>query len=254
MLYAGLYLYPLGHDKAVGYRWSGYSIAHALLSSITQMSWPVALFAGPGLILLWQRDRVQAMYWSVQTAVWLGSFVVLPMLLSFHSAYAYALSLPVFVLAAVTIGEIADHLVERGRTAAGLTLLALLLLDLPSLASYYEDGSRHDFRAAANWIAERMRPNDIIVAVQGDKLGYYRPELEGRWYRLPFREIPQWLATKRPKNGRVWIVITGSRTGMNQPWGEWAEKAGRLQTTIVHPRFDYHEYPIFILLEDDLKN
>jgi len=35
-----------------------------------------------------------------------------------------------------------------------------------------------------------------------------------------------------------------------EPWKDWAEKNARLQKTIVHRRFDYHEYPVFILVED----
>jgi hypothetical protein len=249
-LYAALYLYPLGRDKAVSYWWTGYSIPRALLSGVSQVSWPVALFAVPGLLVLWKRDRAQAIFWVAQAAVWAGALVILPRVLPFHSAYVFALNLPLFVLAAAGFAEIADRLSERSRAIAVVVAGCLFLLNLPAVASHYRDGSRHDFRAAAHWIAERIGPDDVIVAVQGDKLARYRPELEGRWHRLPARDIPQFVESRRPASGRVWIVLPGGRGGLPEPWREWAERVGRPQTTIVHSRFDYHEYPIFILLED----
>jgi hypothetical protein len=74
--------------------------------------------------------------------------------------------------------------------------------------------------------------------------------LNGRWLRLSSKDIDNWLDEHRPPNGKVWIVLPGGRGGMPDPWREWAQRVGRLQTTIVHRRFDYHEYPIFILLEE----
>ena len=249
-IFAVVYLYPLGKGKAVGYEWEGYSISRSIFSGVSQVTWPVALFSLPGLLILWKRDRVQAAFWGSQALVWAASLIVLPKLLSFHSAYVFPLCLPVIVLGGVAFAELADRLVLVSKLAAISVLAGLLMLNLPEVVSYYQDGSRHDFKAAANWVADRIEPNDVLVVVQGDKLSYYRPELEGRWHRLPFKDIPKFVDERRPVNGKVWIVLPGGRSGLPEPWKDWAEKNARLQKTIVHRRFDYHEYPVFILVED----
>lgn len=248
--FAVLYLYPLGKGRAVGYAWEGYSISRSIFSGISQVTWPVALFSLPGLLILWKRDRVQAAFWGSQALVWAMSLIVLPKLLSFHSAYVFPLCLPVIVLGGVAFAELADRLSSISKLAGVSVLAGLLLLNLPEVVSYYQDGNRHDFKAAANWVADRVEPNDVLVVVQGDKLSYYRPELEGRWHRLPFKDYQKYVDERRPTNGKVWIVLPGGRSGLPEPWKDWAEKNARLQKTIVHRRFDYHEYPVFILIED----
>lgn len=248
--FAIFYVYPLGREKAMGVSWTGYSMPRAVMSGVSQVSWPVLVLAAPGAILLWRRDRAQAIFWIVQAAFWLGALIVLPLLVPFHSAYVFALTLPVFLLAGVTIGELANAITTRSVLAAISVFLMLPLLNLPSIASHYQDGSRHDFRAAANWLGDRVGPNDLIVAIQGDKLSYYRPELHGRWQRFPNKGFEAWLDEQRPANGKVWFMLPSGREGLPDPWRDWLLKQARLQTTIVHRRFDYHEYPIFILQED----
>jgi hypothetical protein len=248
--FAIFYVYPLGREKALGYSWTGYSMPRAVLSGVSQVGWPVVVLAVPGAILLWKRDRAQAIFWVFHAFVWLGSLVVLPLMIPFHSAYVFALTLPVFVLAAVTVAELTNAIVARSPLAALGVFVMLPLLSLPSIVSHYRDGSRHDFRAAANWIGDRVGPDDLIVAIQGDKLSYYRPELTGRWQRLPNKGFEKWLDERRPANGKVWFMLPSGREGLPEPWRDWLLKNARLQTTIVHRRFDYHEYPVFILLED----
>ena len=249
-LFAALYLYPLAKGKAVGYGWEGYSISHAVFSGVSQVTWPVAVFSVPGLVILWKRDRVQAAFWGSQAAVWAASLLVLPKMLPFHSAYVFPLCLPVIVLGGVAVGEIADRLTPVSKLAGLTGLAGLLMLNLPAVVSHYQDGSRHDFRAAANWVGDRIGPTDVMVVVQGDKLSHYRPELEGRWHRLPYKDIPKFVDDRRPADGQVWVVLPGGRGGLPEPWREWAEKNARWRATIVHRRFDYHEYPIYILAED----
>jgi uncharacterized membrane protein len=248
--FAGIYLYAMGHGKAFGYTWTGYSTSEALLSGLNQIGWPVAIFAVPGFWILWRRDRVQASIWGTLGILWVAALVLLPQLLPFHAAYVFPLSLPLFILAGVAVGDIGKCMVAHGRLVATLVLGAMLILDLPAIVSYYQDGNRHDFRAAANWIADHIGPNDVIVTVQGDKLTWYHPELDGRWYRLPTADFAAWAETKRPIVGQLWIVLPGGRAGLPQPWREWAQEVGRPKATIVHRRFDYHEYPIFILVAD----
>ncbi len=249
-LFAAMYLYPLSEGKAVGYGWEGDSISRSIFSGVSQVTWPVALFSVPGLLILWRRDRVQAAFWGSQASVWALALLALPKVLPFHSAYVFPLCLPVVALGGVAFGEIADRLAPAGRLAGVAVLAGLLMLNLPEVVSYYQDGSRHDFRAAANWVGDRIGPNDVLVVVQGDKLSHYRPELEGRWHRLPLTDIPKFVDDHRPADGNVWVVLPGGRGGLPEPWREWAEKNARLQTAIVHRRFDYHEYPIYILVED----
>ena len=246
-VFAAVYLYPLGKGKATEYPWAGFSPAHAVFSSISQLSWPVALFIGPGGLLLRSKDRAAAWFWGVQAAVWCGAVVALPLMLPFHSAYVFPLNLPMFVLAGCAMSGIVDRLSAANTWGARAMFVAIPLLNVPSVVSHYQDGSRHDFRAASQWIAEHIGTDDFVVAVQADKLEFYQPTLHGRWDRPPSRDIPEWIARHRSRNGVTWIVIPGGRGGLPAPWAEWCDRDVRVRATILHRRFDYHEYPIFIL-------
>jgi hypothetical protein len=236
---AGAVILPVVRAKAGMTTWAGDSPLRAAFSLVAQASWPACVLAPVGLMALWKRDRRQAGYWGTTAVAWVGGGLVLPVVLPYHSAYSFAAALPVWVLAGVATAELAS-------TAGGRLLWAgLPLLTLPSLASYYADGNRHDFRAVADYIAVRAGPDDRVLCNEPDKLRHYRPEL------LP-RLLPPLAADPFavPPNGRLWVACGANRRSLEKPWAGWLAAHARLQTVIAARRADYHEYAVWVYVTD----
>jgi hypothetical protein len=87
--------------------------------------------------------------------------------------------LPAFwVLAAEAIADIGQRL--RG-AAAGVWYACVLLLLLPNLLSHFADGSRHDYRQAAEVVGNAARPGELILSDDSETLTYYlRDDLRPR--------------------------------------------------------------------------
>ena len=235
---------PVVGAKAGMTVWGGDTSLKAVFSLVAQASWPAAVLAPVGLVMLWRRDRRQAGYWGTAAAAWVGGGVVLPGVLPYHSAYSFAAALPVWVLAGVATAELAGR---AGGRAAWLVWVGLPLLTLPSLASYYQDGNRHDFRAAADYVATRVGPTDRVLCNEPAKFLYYRPELESRL--LSPRPADPFVV---PPGGRLWVACGANRRGLEKPWAAWLADHARLQTILAGRRFDYHEYAVWVYVADGL--
>lgn len=229
--------------------WLGLSSAHAAFGLVAQASWPVCVLAVPGFFVMWKRDRGQAAFWAVAGLVWVGASVALPAVLVFHTAYAFPLMLPVFVFAATTAAALASAARERGGWLAGAAVwLALPLLNLPSLVSYYQDGNRHDFRAAGAYLAERVGPNDRILSNELDKLVHYRPDLQPRIIDQSRADPPADAFAQVPPGGRLWVVCSGGRSGFEPAWQQWVYANGRQDALLGRPRYDYYEFRIWVFV------
>lgn len=221
--------------------WEGASSVRAAFSLVAQASWPAAVLAPVGLALLWQRDRRQAGYWATAAAAWLGGGLVLPAVLPYHSAYSFAAALPVWVLAGVATAELAGRVGRPG----WLLWAGLPLLTLPGLASYYADGNRHDFRATAAYLADRVGPADLVLCNEPAKLKHYRPELLPRLLSPLAAD-----AFRVPAGGRLWVACGASRRSLEKPWQPWLADHARLQTVIAARRADYHEYAVWVYVTE----
>ncbi len=248
-----LYLYPLGKTKAIDYHWKGLLPFDALASSISQISWPIALAATFGFYLLWKEYRAISLQIAVICVTWLGMVFVFPLVFTFHSAYVFPLNIGYFILAGVigTYLEMSLFIVQPLRSRIPLLIVAISiipLMNLPSLVSYYQNGNRHDFRTAAKWLADNTNENDFLAVIEGDKLQYYQPTLTNRWKRIPRRDYQTWFEENRTRTGRNYFVFPGGRYGIPSEWKTWVEQNGSIQTTIVNRRFDDHDYPVIIVL------
>lgn len=238
-----LVVLPVVGVKAGLATWTGLSSAHALFGLVAQVGWPVCVLAVPGAVLVWRRDRPQALFWVGAAGVWVGTAAVLPLVLPYHSAYVFPLSVPVFVLAAVAAAELARAVPGP---AGWLVALGLPLLNLPALASYYQDGNRHDFRAAAAYLTEHAGPDDLILTNEWDKLRHYAPPLAGRVVVIPRAASPESLGDRLPPGGRLWVVCSGGRGGFEPAWQAWAREHAHLRAVIARPRFDYYEFAVWV--------
>lgn len=247
LAWLALVILPVVGAKAGLKAWTGYSSAHAVFGAVAQVSWPVCLLAVPGLAIMWRRDRAQAVFWAAAGCAWAGSAVALPKVLPYHPAYIFPLMLPAFVFAATAVGEIASAAhTSGGRAAAVLVWLLLPLLNLPSLASYYQDGNRHDFRAAAAYLTERIGPNDRVLSNEPDKLLHYRPELRPQIVDQPRAAAPSDALSKVPPGGRLWVVCSGGRTGFEPAWEKWVYANCHQDAVVGRPRYDYYAFPVWV--------
>jgi len=95
---------------------------------------------------------------------------------NWNPRYALFFMPPVWVLAAAGTALIAESLRPQLRAVWILAVLALLL---PKLGSHFIDGSRHDFRSAAEIIARQAPAADVMSDWPGE-LQYYLQPLTGQ--------------------------------------------------------------------------
>jgi hypothetical protein len=81
---------------------------------------------------------------------------------------------PVWVLAAYAMERIAYRFNYGSVGAAWYCCVVALLL--PSLASHYQDGSRHDYRRAAAVLVTSAQGNQPILSDDAETISYYLPE------------------------------------------------------------------------------
>ena len=115
------------------------------------------------------------------------------------------------------------------RRAAALPLAALALLaPVPELYAYAGSGDRHDFRAAADWLAAHATPEDIVVADEHAIVDLYLTAAPG-WElpRLHEAPLPDKFMAQFPYDRReVWVVVKRNR--MSGAYGrEFTEWVGR---------------------------
>jgi len=107
---------------------------------------------------------------------------------------------------------------------AGLALLA----PVPELAAYAGGGDRHDFRAAADWLAAHAQPDDIVVADEHAIVDLYLASRPG-WEHPLLHEapLPDKFMRQFPSDRReVWVLVKRNR--MSGAYGrEFTEWVGR---------------------------
>lgn len=218
-----------------------------VMSLAFNMGLPVMLLALAGTVwAVWGRRR--DLYWSVAAAggVVLATFLV-PFVTVFRADYAFAITAPLHVLAAVTLAEAARRVWTRHRSISLAVLAAPLLLMTPSVASYYLDGDRPDFRAAADWLRPRLQPGDVIWSNQCQNVTHYVRTAQAG----PFPKSPVPAAdTVLQRGGRVWVVDSFATAGVDPQKLKWLRERFRLQTVVQHTRLDYHQNGVGIYLAD----
>jgi hypothetical protein len=95
--------------------------------------------------------------------------------LSTHQRYA-TVAVPAVMLLA---GHGVIWLGARSRVLGGLALALALAAHLPGLAAQVQDGNRHDLRLLAAVLAERIAPDDIVVADEHAPLWLYLQRHDG---------------------------------------------------------------------------
>ena len=138
---------------------------------------PVALAALGGWQALTTRTEGWLRWWTLVLVLGLVFVTTAPLTLkNWNPRYALFFMPPVWVLAAAGAATIAEALRPRTRAVWLLVVFALLL---PKLGSHFIDGSRHDFRTAAQIIA-REAPHAAVMSDWPGELQYYLEPLTGQ--------------------------------------------------------------------------
>ena len=225
----------------------GYGVLHSLMAGVLQVGWPTALLALVGAVDVAISRDADGAYWLTWAGVWAAAAVTLPLVVVYHPAYGFMLSLGVFVLAGRTIGKIFERLRSWNTVAACAWLAAACLFGLPDTASYFADGSRFDFRSAAKTVSDQWRPGDRIRSGSPKLLQHY---LKGTDRPVGVREGDPLLGLDREarSGGRLWVVLPVSREGEPAALRQWLDANCRRVALIRRQRFDYHEYAVEVYL------
>ncbi|MFZ5832505.1 MAG: hypothetical protein ACOY3P_20655 [Planctomycetota bacterium] len=165
-----LYLRPLMSGWISG----GTGETSELVSFAAQLGIPTAALAALGIGLSLRGGLRQAdLLWWTATLIGGVCFIGLsPWLIGNWNARYALLFMPSFwVLAAYGVEQVANALPSSWGRFVWYTCVVLLLL--PKLASHYLDGTRHDFRAAGQWVAENARVGEAVFCDFPMELDYY---------------------------------------------------------------------------------
>jgi hypothetical protein len=168
-------------------------------------------------------------WWSLQ-ALLCGLFVAFsPLAISFfHSRYALLFVYPLWMLAALGVVQVARRL--RGLPAVCWSAGVIVLL-LPGFVSHQIDGSRKDYRKAAELLAGQSTKATPVYCNWPLPLQYY----------LPDQEVGDWQAPGTLPDGPFFVVVGGS------VWDPPLKVPGRMVTlvgTIAKRRLDEQSHRV----------
>jgi hypothetical protein len=234
------FLAPLAHGWNGGEAWGAGPLESAL-ASVSQVGWPVALLAGLGAVGAVKTLPEQGRYWATCAAAWVVASLVFPLLVVYHSAYHFPLSLGLFVLAGFFTGQVYELLCREKRALAWAWLGVVGFFNLPALVSHYSDGSRNDYRTAAQHIAAHWQPGDGVAAVGPSTLRHYGNTLPRAVGLSEANPIPQ-IERLGAAGDRLWLVIPSGRRGKPEDLARWLAANCRQTLTVRRPRLDYRDY------------
>jgi hypothetical protein len=234
----------------------GYTPFHAVMAFVNIFGWTLALFSllGIGLILVNLRIAGNA-YWLTLVLVSGISVLLLPLKIIYNPLYGFVFTFPFLVTASLFIHEvyrlIRESAIPFRLLIAGSWVLFAVLLNFPPLLSYYQDGNRPDNRSAFQYVAEHWEDGDRLTGFLMGAAQYY---ISDKTPRIPLS--PENTAEKLQKildqetggNGRLWIVLTSSRGGLDRNLRRWLSRHALFETQFTKKRFDYIENNIEVFL------
>jgi hypothetical protein len=255
LLVAFFYLKPLiGEWNSADRQW-GYTPLHAAMAFINRISWSYALLSCLGTLLLFtDRHNKGNKYWIACAVMSLSAILLLPLQLTFYPWYCFLFSFPLFVVTALGIDRIYCLLVNTDipfrRIVGGFWIGVALLLNFPSLASYYLDGNRLDYRSPCQYVRTHWQEGDCVtvdnIQIANDYLSDLTPVI-----LLRARDTPaflQKLAEEKKENGRIWVIVHYHRGGLEQRLLRWLGQYASYEAQFGKKRFDYIENNVEVYL------
>lgn len=240
------YLLPRVRGWNAGEGW-GADAGHSLLASIYELGWPVALLAGFGAISVVRQRDGQGWYWLAWAGLWAAASMILPLIVVYHPAYIFPLTLGAIVLAGYGAGQVCSHLHRQTPTLGVAWLGVIAALNLPSLLSYYSDGSRHDYRVAAQFIENHWQQGDQVAAVAPGALRRYAEVCQDAVSLRTWDPLPD-LKELSLSPHRLWIVIPSDRPGKPEALRRWLGTQCTQQLEFRPRRYDYRENVVEVYL------
>lgn len=185
--------------------------ANPLLSFAAHAGLPTLAFAmlGTALSLARSEDRPVFGTWAIYFVGSMAVLVVLPWLpIRWYARYHIFLLGPTWVMAALAVDRVAKSIEPRLARVAWYAMVGVLLL--PSLASHYRDGTRHDMRFAAEIVAREAKSGQPILSDSADILAYYLPDelrKQTDYYRGPERLPPKEVEFLLVRTSNVWTPV-----------------------------------------------
>lgn len=209
------------------------------------------LFALGGAAWMWERgDREPVTY--------LLAVVALPFLFLAAGGYFFKASVPFLYAVAPAVFLLAGYFLQRlylelenARLSAlavtGLVLLTGISTGATSFVSHYMDGSRPDFRAAANYLDRHVESENAVVLTDLKRsLEYYlEAELETRGFDRSVEQLDRVAGEDEgSQSAAVWITPwIKERGGFNdQVLGsarDWIRRECVLRRVVTRPRLDF---------------
>lgn len=118
------------------------------------------------------RDRPAMLWWTLMFAGSICVFLLAP--IGWNPRYLLLFMPPAWLLAAHAVELVAGRMGGSVLRVGWYACVALLLL--PNLASHFQDGSRHDYRAAAALLEARAQPGQPILSDDAETISYYLPD------------------------------------------------------------------------------
>jgi len=145
-----------------------------LVSFAAHAGVPSLALAGLGIWLaITRKERGISMAWSALMLV--GSLCFLQLTgMTWNPRYFLFFMPALWILAAYAMERVAHRFEYRSAAAAWYGCVIVLLL--PNLLSHYQDGSRHDYRRAAEVLMANARHQQPILSDDAETISYYLPE------------------------------------------------------------------------------
>jgi len=163
-------------------------------------------------------------WWALLFGGSLCFFPIAPV--SWNPRYFLFFMPAMWVLAAHAMEFVASRVGRRSTGAAWYGCVALLLM--PSLLSHYQDGSRHDYRAAAHVLMSNAHEGQIILSDDAETISYYLPAglRQTLQVRTKVRELP----------ASEFFLVARSNAWMPLP--QFPHRQSELLAEIYRRRFD----------------
>ncbi|MDR2440170.1 MAG: hypothetical protein LBE12_12495 [Planctomycetaceae bacterium] len=248
----------------------GYTPLHAAMAFVNSFGWSLFLFSILGTALAAVNFRNDGnTYWFILVLVSGFSVLLLPLKIIYNPLYGFLFMFPFLVTAALFIREVFHLLATFSITyvlssftlstyshlfrlmIAILWVLFAVLVNFPSLYSYYQDGNRSDYRSAFRYVAEHWEQGDRLTGFSMGTAKYYIPEITSA---IPLRtnktaeKLQEILDTDIGGNSRLWIVLQSTRGGLDQDLRQWLSRNALFEISFTKKRFDYAENNIEVFL------
>ncbi|MDR1290094.1 MAG: hypothetical protein LBK06_02720 [Planctomycetaceae bacterium] len=260
LVIAVVYIFPLAR------LWNNFptttvSPIHALLGLAFSLGWSLSMLCIPGwLFALYNCKKTNCGYWLIVTTLCGLAVFLLPFKISYLVHYRFLFSFPFLVILALFIdwvgGLIIRSEVPYKRSLCCVWIIFTLFSNIPSIASYYQDGNRYDWRAAYQYIREHWQQGDQVICFPLDA-NRYIPELEPK---IPIRERGQAALQKiidqkidKNQNGkrRTWIPIVRNRYEPDEDTLYWLYNHTEYKTRFGKKRYDFEINHIELFLYHD---